>query len=159
MPPPSSTNYLFFIYYIGNIMSKIKLKNVVFLDQKFNDALAEIIAQPIGIRKSYELNKLLEELGTKAKIYQKSHQDLLDKYGKKDKDGKLQYVTNNGVQSVDITDENKAKLNGEFQELLDIEQTYEAEKIKILLSEAEKNGVMLKATSMGILRDVVEFVQ
>ena len=137
----------------------IKLKNIVFVEPRFNEALNELIGQPIGIRKSYELSKLMDELAKKSEVYQKAHRVLLNKYGKKDKDGNLiETADKNGKKSVTLDPEKRIKLNKEWEELISIEETYDVEKIDIDIDEAEKAGLRLKPTSISILqKDVVNF--
>jgi hypothetical protein len=76
--------------------------------------------QPITVAKAWALAKYAKQISEKNKLFEEQRMKLVEKYGEKEKDGNYKF-----------TKENEKKINDEFDKLLNIEETYEVEEVKL----------------------------
>ena len=100
-------------------MKQVKYKNFIFMNG-YVPVLSKLADQPIGARKGWELAKYIKQVSEKNKIFEEQRIKLLDKFGKKGKDGNYK-----------IDKDKEGDLNKEFDVLLNIEETYDVEPITL----------------------------
>lgn len=118
-------------------MKTVKYKNIIFTNG-YVSALKGLVDQPIGSAKAWSLVKFLKEVEKHSKIFGELRKSLLEKYAKIVDD---KWVVNEGSQEL---------IDKEFQELLNIEEEYEVEPIKL------DDDIKLSAKDLLVLEDILE---
>lgn len=94
-------------------------------------------SKDLPIEFSFKLAMLLDELQSPMKAYMKEKQKLIDKYADRDKEDKL--VEHVPGQFVFTT---KAQwFQKDFNELLNLESTFDCEKLKILMKDVPQGAI------------------
>lgn len=95
-----------------------------------NDAnfLTALMQRQFPVRVSYAISKNISKLESELNLYNKERQKIIDKYCKKDKEGKLVIDENNQYS---IKDEYINICTKELDELLDIEVDVNIHKFKL----------------------------
>ncbi len=77
-----------------------------------------ILAKELPVKTAYWLARFLDKVGVEFKAMDKARIKLLEKYAKKDKDGKpmMKKVEKGKQQEYDLTDDNMKKFQAEFAE-------------------------------------------
>jgi GTP:adenosylcobinamide-phosphate guanylyltransferase len=100
----------------------MKLQNAIFHtvgEKGFIPSLTKIVSKDLPLKTSYALTKLVKEVETKSVVFQEAKNSIIKKYGE-EKDG-----------GINVTKENMEVFLKEFDELLNIEEEYDFEKIEI----------------------------
>ena len=119
-------------------MKKIKLKNVIFVNE-FVPALRELIKRELPVTIAYKLMKFVKQIETKAVVFNEARVKMLETYGEKGEDNK--YV---------IPKEKTVEANQEWQKILNIEEEYEVEKVKL------PEDVKIKTSELIILEKILK---
>lgn len=109
---------------------KIKLSN----ERLVNDAanLRAISEKQLPVKVSYAIAKNMAKIESELKVYNKERAKLIDKYGEKEKDGKLKLGENG---SIVIKVDSKDKWDKAINELLEIENEIDIHKFNMDLLE------------------------
>lgn len=119
-------------------MKQVKYKNVIFTNG-YDKALNKLADQPIGIAKEWVLAKFVKQFVEKNKIFEEQRVKIAKKYGKLSKDG----------QQYSFEGKNRELFLKELQQLLDIEETYDVEEIKV------EEGMGLSTNELILLEDIL----
>ena len=100
-----------------------------------------ILGMELPAKPSYWLARWLDRSSSEMKAVQKARVNLIKKYSKKDKDGKIIYKidpkTKKPTNQVDFTEKNFEKFNNEFNELLETEVKIDFKPIKLADLDSE----------------------
>jgi Protein of unknown function (DUF1617) len=109
---------------------KVKLSN----ERLVNDAsnLRAISEKQLPVKVSYAIAKNMAKIESELKVYNKERAKLIDKYGEKEKDGKLK-LDEHG--SIVIKEDSKDKWDKAINELLEIENEIDIHKFNMDLLE------------------------
>lgn len=109
---------------------KVKLSN----ERIVNDAanLRAISEKQLPAKVSYAIAKNMAKIESELKVYNKERAKLIDKYGEKEKDGKLKLGENG---SIVIKEDSKDKWDKAINELLEIENEIDIHKFNMDLLE------------------------
>ncbi|MBS5886305.1 MAG: hypothetical protein E6300_07590 [Clostridium sp.] len=104
-------------------MSKIKITNFEMLNGL--NTLGTLARYKLPVKISYGIKKNIEIISREIKIYEEERAVLIDKYGEKDKDGKVK-IENNNFLIKDVENFNK-----DIRELQSIENEIETYDISL----------------------------
>lgn len=104
-------------------MSKIKISNFEMLNGL--NTLGSLVGYKLPVKISYGIKKNIEIISREIKIYEEERAVLIDKYGEKDKDGKVKIEKNNFLIK-DVENFNK-----DIRELQSIENEIETYDISL----------------------------
>lgn len=104
-------------------MSKIKISNFEMLNGL--NTLGTLAGYKLPVKISYGIKKNIEIISREIKIYEEERAVLIDKYGEKDKDGKVK-IENNNFLIKDVENFNK-----DIRELKSIENEIETYDISL----------------------------
>jgi len=91
-----------------------------------------ILAKELPVKTSYWLARFLDKIGVEYKAMEVARNKLIEKYAKKDKDGKLiMKKVKDMPDQYDLTNENMKKFQDEFTELGKTEFEIEFNPIKV----------------------------
>ena len=91
-----------------------------------------ILAKELPVKTSYWLARFLDKIGVEYKAMEAARNKLIEKYAKKDKDGKLiMKKVKDMPDQYDLTNENMKKFQDEFTELGKTEFEIEFNPIKV----------------------------
>jgi len=93
----------------------MKLYRVI--DPKFTQALNELVSLPVSVAFAYKLTDLMEKVESECKKWRRARDMLLQKYGEKDKAGKLK-TTKDKTQYVM---KDRAAFDKEYDELINLD--------------------------------------
>ncbi len=128
----------------------MKLKNIIFANG-FIQALVNLETQRLPMGKAFTLKKLDKQVNEKAKIYDEVRLTLIDKYTEKDAEGKNVPVLDAEGKTLEgqvkITDPDA--FNKEYQELLDIEEDYDFEKMTL------PDSIEISTKDLVLLEDII----
>ena len=105
----------------------IKLKNETIYDQMFSNSLSRIMnSNDLELKVGYDLTKIAKKCKNQfIDEVEGFRKKLVEKYADKDDEGKVIYIDIKGPipgnKRPQITDENKAKFEEDFKELMKIE--------------------------------------
>ena len=119
-------------------MKTVKLKNVVFVNG-FTQALNRLLEQPMSPLNGYRLAKFARKLAENEKLFLDEKVKLINKYGTKNEEGN--YI---------FSKENQDKLNKDWEELLNIEESYKIDPIEI------REEASMKPNDILILEDILK---
>jgi hypothetical protein len=102
----------------------------------FQTAFELVMQEKLDFKLSYRLSKIMRKIEPTLKALEETRLKLIEKYGERDKEGKLKQVpTPQGTMRTILKD----GFQKDWQELLDQEENVEFEKIPLSLLEAEKD--------------------
>ncbi|MBS6504623.1 MAG: hypothetical protein KH415_23975 [Clostridium sp.] len=104
-------------------MSKIKISNFEMLNGL--NTLGSLVGYKVPVKISYGIKKNIEIISREIKIYEEERAVLIDKYGEKNKDGKVK-IENNNFLIKDVENFNK-----DIRELQSIENEIETYDISL----------------------------
>ncbi|GAA0108518.1 hypothetical protein [Clostridium sp.] len=113
-------------------MSKIKISNFEMLNGL--NTLGSLAGYKLPVKISYGIKKNIEIISREIKIYEEERAVLIDKYGEKDKDGKVK-IENNNFLIKDV--ENFKKDIRELQSIENEIETYDISLDLLLNSNIE----------------------
>lgn len=116
----------------------MKLKNKVF-ENGFIASLQKLIGQDLPVKMTYSLVKLVKEVNDKSVVYREAKQKIFDKYAEKQGDNLI----------LNPATEDGKKGTAKLDELLQLEETYEIEKIKL------PDDVKLSVQDVMLLEEVL----
>lgn len=116
-------------------------------DARFHAALAKLSAQPVPLRVAFKLKGITAKVQEELKKFEECRQTALDKYGKKDADGKLVVKPDN---SVDFEPEQLQAFAAELNDLGQTDLDVATVKLDELGAKAE-----LSADEISLLSDIV----
>ncbi|WP_143314983.1 hypothetical protein [Clostridium sp. HBUAS56017] len=102
----------------------MKIKNEVLVNSV--QVLRKLNNAELPVRVSFKVAKNIKEIEKELKIYEEEKSKLIDKYGEKDKEGKIKTSENGTVNIFDVENWNR-----DIKELLSIEIDLNIEKIDI----------------------------
>ena len=115
----------------------IKLSEI----KSMTPGLNVILGMDLPAKPSYWLARWLDRSSSEMKAVQKARINLIKKYSKKDKDGKILYKidpkTKKPTNQVDFTEKNLEKFNIELDELLETEVKIDFKPIKLADLDSE----------------------
>lgn len=109
---------------------KVKLSNERIVNDSAN--LRAISEKQLPVKVSYAIAKNMAKIESELKVYNKERAKLIDKYGEKEKDGKLK-LDEHG--SIVIKEDSKDKWDKAINELLEIENEIDIHKFNMDLLE------------------------
>lgn len=118
-------------------MKDVKLKNYIFVND-FTKNLNKLSEQPIGVAKAWALAKFTKQVAEKYKIFEEQRIKILEKYGKKDKEGNYKFEKGQDK-----------KAEAEMTELFQLEETYQIEPIRL------DDDVKMSAKQLMMLEDLL----
>lgn len=92
----------------------MKIKNEVLVNSI--GVLSKLTNMELPIKLSYALSKNITKIDRELEVYNKERQKLIEKYGEKDKEGKLKTKEDGTINILDIDNFNK-----DLKEILEIE--------------------------------------
>lgn len=92
----------------------MKIKNEVLINSI--GVLSKLTNMELPIKLSYALSKNITKIDRELEVYNKERQKLIEKYGEKDKEGKLKTKEDGTINILDIDSFNK-----DLKEILEIE--------------------------------------
>lgn len=92
----------------------MKIKNEVLVNSI--GVLSKLTNMELPIKLSYALSKNITKIDRELEVYNKERQKLIEKYGEKDKEGKLKTKEDGTINILDIDNFNK-----DIKEILEIE--------------------------------------
>jgi len=116
----------------------MKLKNIVFTNG-FVQSYQKLLDKELPISLSYNIAKSVKDINEKSKLFEELKIKLYKKYGD-EKDGQIK-----------IKDNNLLKFQNELDELLNIEEEYNIEKIEFKIDSL----IELSAKDILLLEDVI----
>lgn len=92
----------------------MKIKNEVLVNSI--EVLSKLTNMELPIKLSYAISKNITKIDRELEVYNKERQKLIEKYGEKDKEGKLKTKEDGTINILDIDSFNK-----DLKEILEIE--------------------------------------
>jgi len=101
---------------VSSRRTRVKLGQIA--NEDFQKALVSLMKNTLPVRTAYRLKIEIDKLKVEIARYREMHSDLLNKYGKKDKDGKLEM---DKLKNVKFLEEDFALFKAELKELNSID--------------------------------------
>lgn len=111
-------------------MGTIKLRNAIFVstgDQGFVPALRRLVKQPIKGTQAFALAKFVKQVEEKGRFFAEAKESLFRKYGDE----------NEETKEIKVREIEKDHFIGELEELINIQEEYELEKLSLELDKIE----------------------
>ena len=112
--------------------------------------IIDLSEKPMKVSLAAKLLRLSNDLTEETKLIEKQRNDLLERYGRKDQDGKL--IIENG--KISFEDKDIEKIQNEFNELSNLE--IEIPNRNITEEEIENSGLELTLNQLSILNNFIE---
>lgn len=122
-----------------------KLKDLV----KFDINSQKIFSEKLPLTCAYKLSKIQKAIADDIDFYQKKYFDIVEKYGKRDENGKLQYSQDKLVVLID--EEKREEAQKEIQELDEMPIILNIEDYLLELSDFDKDKKMSMEDLSGLL--------
>ena len=115
-----------------------------------NEGLNVILAKELPVKTSYWLARFLDKVGSETKALETARMKLLEKYVKKDKDGKP--IMKKDSNEYDLTKTNLEKFQAEFADLGKVEFDIDFKAIKL----DQLGDIKLKPIVLIQLKKIIE---
>jgi len=130
---------------------KITLKEV----SEMQAGLDVILAKELPVKTAYWLARFLDKVRSEIGATEKIRMQLIDKYAKKDKDGKFIFKKDSKGKDLgeyDFTKENLIKFGKEYTELSEVEMEIDFKPIKL----ADLGDITIKPIVLLQLKKIIE---
>ena len=130
---------------------KITLKEV----SEMQPGLDVILAKELPVKIAYWLARFLDKVRSEIGATEKIRMQLIDKYAKKDKDGKFIFKKDSKGKDLgeyDFTKENLIKFGKEYTELSEVEMEIDFKPIKL----ADLGDITIKPIVLLQLKKIIE---
>ncbi len=87
---------------------------------EMKESLSNIISQPLPIKVSFKMSKIIKAIDEELEIYNNKNNDLIRKYGEETEDGKIK-----------VSDDNRESYFKEYKELLDVDIEIQLDPISV----------------------------
>lgn len=130
----------------------MELKLAQIITDDFLNGITKLSKGDLPMKTAFKLKDVTSEVKEQTLKYQEVVKDLFDKYGKKDKDGKLKHSTKQGVVQVQLDDQEK--FNKAHLELLDITVEFDTVEVKF----DDLGDLKMSPNELEAISKVINFV-